>query len=101
MDEMSPPPMLVTDAEEARTIGRRSTRAAPVEVLVRGEPRRTWTREQKRDIEAESLGPNLTPSKVARKYGISSGLLYTWRRQHSTLSDAQTPSREIVARATL
>jgi transposase-like protein len=30
---------------------------------------------------AESLGPDLTPTEVARKYRISSGLLYTWRQQ--------------------
>jgi transposase len=81
MDEMSPPPIPVTDVERARTIGRRSARGASVEVLVRSEPRRAWTQEQKRDIVAESLVPTLTPTEVARKYGISSGLLYTWRQQ--------------------
>jgi transposase len=30
---------------------------------------------------AESLDPELTPSEVARKYAISSGLLYSWRQQ--------------------
>jgi transposase len=30
---------------------------------------------------AESLGPELTPTEVARKHGIGSGLLYTWRQQ--------------------
>jgi transposase len=30
---------------------------------------------------AESLGPELTPTEVARKYAISSGQLYTWRGQ--------------------
>ena len=29
----------------------------------------------------ESLGPDLTPTEVARKYAITTGLLYTWRRQ--------------------
>ena len=29
----------------------------------------------------ESLGPALTPTEVARKYAITSGLLYTWRGQ--------------------
>jgi transposase len=81
MDEMLPPPTPVTDAESSRTIGHRSARGASVEVLVRGEPRRAWTLEQKRDIVAESLGPDLTPSEVAQKYRISSGLLYTWRQQ--------------------
>jgi transposase len=81
MDATPPFPMPVSDAEDTRTIGRRSARGASVEVLVRGEPRRSWTRDQKRDIVAESLGPDLTPTEVARKYGISSGLLYTWRQQ--------------------
>jgi transposase len=30
---------------------------------------------------AESLGFELTPTEVARKYAISSGLLYSWRQQ--------------------
>jgi transposase len=30
---------------------------------------------------AESLGSELTPTGVARKYAISSGLLYSWRQQ--------------------
>jgi len=51
-----------------------------VEILAR-ERRRTWTPEQKRAIVAESLGSEVTPTEVARKYAISSGLLYTWRQQ--------------------
>ena len=68
-------------AEDAHTTGRRSARAAPIEVITRGERRRVWTAEQKREIVAESLGPELTPTEVARKHAISSGLLYTWRQQ--------------------
>lgn len=30
---------------------------------------------------AESLRPETTPTEVARKYAISSGLLYSWRQQ--------------------
>jgi transposase len=45
------------------------------------ERRRSWTPEQKRAIVAESLGPELTRSEVARKYAISSGLFYSWRQQ--------------------
>ena len=29
---------------------------------------------------AESFGPDLTPTEVVRKHGISSGQLYTWRQ---------------------
>jgi len=52
-----------------------------VEVLSGVERRRSWTVEQKRTIVGESLGPDLTPTEVARKYGISTGQLYTWRQQ--------------------
>lgn len=52
-----------------------------MEIITRGERRRRWTLEQKRDIVAESLGPELTPSEVARKYAIGTGQLYTWRRE--------------------
>lgn len=37
--------------------------------------------EQKRAIVGESLGLDLTPTEVARKYRISTGQLYTWRQQ--------------------
>jgi transposase len=30
---------------------------------------------------AESLSPGTTPTEVARKHAVSSGLLYTWRQQ--------------------
>ena len=74
-------PDLAVEPESARTTDRRSARTACVEVLTRAEPRRSWTAEQKRQIVAESLGPDLTATEVARKYRISSGQLYTWRQQ--------------------
>lgn len=72
---------LVSDGESARTSGRTSTRSGRVEVLSHPERRRSWTVEQKREIVAESLGPELTPGEVARKHGISTGQIYTWRHQ--------------------
>ncbi len=74
-------PELVEEAEDARTIGRKSGRGPRIEVLSRAERRRSWTAEQKREIVGESLGPELTPTEVARKHGISTGQLYTWRQQ--------------------
>ena len=79
MEALSPE-VAVADVEDARTIGRKGTGRARVEVLGR-ERRRTWTAEQKRAIVAESLGSELTPTEIARKYAISSGLLYSWRQQ--------------------
>ena len=60
-----------------------------VEVIRRGDRRRVWTPEQKREIVAESLGPDLTPVKVARKHGISSGLLYGLRQKLLSCSAAR------------
>ena len=69
------------NAEDAPTTGHKSARGPRVELITRGERRRVWTPERKREIVMESLGPDLTPTEVARKYAITSGLLYTWRRQ--------------------
>ena len=66
---------------DAPTTDRTGTRNRPVEVITRGERRRRWTVEHKREIAAESLQPGVSPIMVARKHGISSGLLYTWRQQ--------------------
>jgi transposase-like protein len=68
------------DVEDVRTIGRKGTGGRRVEILTR-ERRRTWTPEQKRAIVAESLGSEVTPTEVARKYAISNGQLYAWRQR--------------------
>ena len=67
--------------ESAHTTSRKSARSPRMELITRGERRRRWTPEQKREIVAESYGPELTPTEVARKHGISSGQLYTWRHE--------------------
>jgi hypothetical protein len=74
--------------ESAHTTSRRSARKLRVEVITRGERRRSWSAEQKDEIVAESLGPELTPTEVARKHGISSGQLYTWRQQRLRVQTA-------------
>lgn len=76
----TPEPVSEPD-ESTRTSSRRSGRSGRVEIITRPEPRRSWTLAQKREIVAESLGPDLTPTEVARKHAISSGQLYTWRQQ--------------------
>jgi len=58
-----------------------SARSQRIELITRGERRRRWSVEQKREIAAESLEAGISPITVARRYGISSGQLYTWRRQ--------------------
>jgi transposase len=83
METTSPltPAPSVLATEDAHTTGHKSARSPRVELITRGERRRTWTPEQKREIVAQSFGPELTPTEVARKYAISTGQLYTWRGQ--------------------
>lgn len=86
MDAITPDQ--IRDDESAHTSGRKSARNPRIEVLVRADRRRSWTTEQKREIVAESLGSGLTSADVARKHGISTGQLYTWRRQMVTRQSA-------------
>ena len=79
MDAITPD--LIREDESAHTSGRKSGHNSRIEVLVRADRRRSWTTEQKQEIVAESLGSGLTSADVARKHGISTGQLYTWRRQ--------------------
>jgi transposase len=69
------------DPKDASTINRKSGRAGQVEVISGRERRRAWTTEQKLQIVAESLEAGASPIAVARRHGIGSGLLYTWRQQ--------------------
>src|SRR5437660_10767492 len=56
------------------------TADAVPEILTQPERRRRWTSEQKLALVSESLRPGASPTQVARRYGISTGLLYTWRQ---------------------
>jgi transposase len=78
MDATLLPP---AEAEDAHKTDRKSVRRPRVELITRGERRRRWSIEQKQEIVAESLSPDTTPTEVARKHSVSSGLLYTWRQQ--------------------
>jgi transposase len=60
-----------------------------IEVITRGERRRRWSIEEKREIVSESLGPGVRPSEVIHKHGITSGQLYAWRQQLTRRVDGQ------------
>ncbi|MFC7555226.1 transposase [Pseudoroseomonas wenyumeiae] len=60
---------------------RMSARTEFVEVVTRGERRRRWSPEQKLRIVAEAMDPTVAAVDVARRWGIGTGLLYTWRRE--------------------
>jgi transposase len=67
---------------EARKTPRRSRGpAAAVEVRVRAERRRNWAPEDKLRIVRETLEPGAVSKAVAERHGISTGLLFTWRKQ--------------------
>ena len=61
----------------------------PIEVITRGERRRRWSVEEKREIVAESLGPGVRPIEVIHRHGISSSQLYAWRQQLARRVDGQ------------
>lgn len=75
----------VEAAETGRRTGRRTARKARpndvVEVVTRGEGRRRWSADQKRRIVVEAMQPGVTPTEVIRRWGLTSSLFYTWRRQ--------------------
>jgi transposase len=60
---------------------RMSARPRRIEVITGGERRRRWSPEQKQAIVLESLSSNIPLTAVARKHGIGTGLLYSWRHQ--------------------
>ena len=51
------------------------------EVLVGPERRRRWSEDEKARIIDESLRPGAQVADIARRHGVSRGLLYTWRRE--------------------
>lgn len=51
-------------------------------VLLTGpERRRRWSLEDRGQILAEAFAPGAVVSEVARRFEVSTGLIYTWRRQ--------------------
>jgi transposase len=66
--------------KEVLTTALKMTVEPMAEILTQPERRRRWTSEQKLALVSESLRPGASPTQVARRYGISTGLLYTWRQ---------------------
>jgi transposase len=86
----------VSDDSQERTLERlktapTSTLPEHVEVHVRPERRRRWTAEQKAEIVSEMLEPGAVAKRVAERHGISTGLLFTWRRQLRAASIPMSP----------
>lgn len=52
-----------------------------IEAITGVERRRRWSMEQKQAIVLESLRPGVSVLAIARKHGVGTGQLYTWRRR--------------------
>jgi transposase len=66
--------------DSAPTNSKRSVKER-IDICVGVERRRRWGREDKLRIVRESLAPNVVVTEVARRHEVSTGLLYTWRKQ--------------------
>jgi transposase len=51
------------------------------EILDGPERRRRWSEDEKTTILAELAKPGAKGAEIARRYGVSRGLLYTWRKE--------------------
>lgn len=74
----------VAVVEEELRSSRKSTREGRGEVLSGPERRRRWSTEEKLRVLAQSMAAGSSVSLVCRTHGISSGQLYTWRKQFRT-----------------
>jgi transposase len=63
---------------------------AQVEVF-RGQARRRWSEEDKRRLVAETLAAGGTVHGVARRYGVNTSQLFTWRKQIRAEADRPAP----------
>ena len=61
-----------------------------VEVITGRRRRRDWSNEEKARILAESASPKVNISEVARRNGVSRGLLNVWRRK-ARLASSEGP----------
>lgn len=52
-----------------------------VEVLGGVERRRRWSRDDKMRMIEETLAPGAVVTEIARRHGIATSLLFTWRRR--------------------
>ncbi len=68
------------DQHGAQGSDRGSKAPRRIEVITGSDRRRRWSRAEKALITAESFAPGETVAGVARRHGMSLGLLYYWRR---------------------
>jgi len=72
-----------------------------VEVITGERRRRTWSDEEKARIVAESADPDANISEIARRNGVSRGLLTVWRRQSRVSSADIAPFARVQIEASV
>jgi transposase len=83
--------MAMESDASTHTSARMSAPRPRIEVITGVERRRRWSWDQKRAIVGESLTPHASAAAIARRHGIGTGQLYTWRRQLLKRQLADTP----------
>lgn len=71
------------------SIGAGTAASERVEIITRGEGRRSFSAEEKVRLVAETLRPGETVTAVSRRHGICTSLLHRWRRA----ARGEVPSR--------
>jgi transposase len=61
--------------------------------------RRRFTPEFKRSIIEQLLSETAGPAELCRRYNVSSGLLFTWKKQYAQGKLDSDPSREVELQA--
>jgi transposase len=80
MDEIVTTGSVERSNERANEV-RSGARTEQIELRVRHERHRRWRPDEKLRIVQETLRPGTVIADVARRHGIGTGLLYTWRRE--------------------
>jgi transposase len=80
MDQVTASPTVERTNERANE-PRSSVLTEQIELRVRQERHRRWRPEERLRIVRETLRPGVVIAEVARRHGIGTGLLYTWRRE--------------------
>lgn len=66
--------------------------------VILGQPRRTWSRAEKRAIVAETFAVGARVVDVMRRHRISSGQIHTWRKQFRAELGFPAPEKPAKAR---
>jgi transposase len=90
-DGMSMNDLIMESDTSAHTSARMSAPRPRIEVITGVERRRRWSWDEKQAIVEESLSAEASAAAIARKHGIGTGQLYTWRGQLLRRRRAGTP----------